>query len=270
MRRALPLFVIVALSSAHATLILQIPTADGMLVASDTRSVGEGNCDMRQKLMPLETRPPAIASATGWTITIDQRSVAGGGNFCDAIESGDRDYDLQAVVEKYFGDQPLDRELWYSLPGKLIDSLYIFKMQHQGAANDLFQPSADLYTVVMAFWGASGLVSANTTIGVTRTRNPYLKRSQWREYTLTEVLQVEAYGDVAAYQKAISEGPLAAELRLIQSKRINTVRTGEAWGFARRAIEAAATDSRRQVIGGHVEAYMVGPRSLRQLMEKRP
>jgi hypothetical protein len=269
MLRTLALFV-AAFSCAHATLILQIPTADGMLVASDTRSVGEGQCDERQKLMPLDTQPPAIASATGWTITIDQKSLAAGGSFCDALETGDRDYDLQAVVEKYFEEKLVDREAWTALPGKLIDSLFLFKMKYDRAAAELFRPASDLYTVILAFWGPSGLISANTTIGVARTRTPYLKHAEWREYTQSEPFQVEAYGDVSAYQQAIASGPLAEELKILHTKTINLVRTGDAWGFARRAIGAAAGDSRHQVIGSQAEGYMVGPRSLRRLVVKAP
>lgn len=270
MYRTLVLSALAAVSCARATLILQIPTADGMLVASDTRSVGEGNCDLRQKLMVLDTQPPAIASATGWTLTIDEKSLAAGTNFCDAIESGRRQYDVQDVVEKYFANQLMDRDSWYQLPGKLIDSLFLFKMKYDRAAADLFRPSADLYTIVMAFWGPSGLISASTTIGVARTRNPYLKRSEWREFTMSEPLQVEAFGDVDAYQKAIAAGPLADELKILHGKTINLVRTGEAWGFARRAIQAASADSRHQVVGAESEAYVVGPRAVRQLIMKIP
>lgn len=254
----------------HATLIIQIPTAEGMLVASDSRSVGEGVCDERDKLMPLQSKPPAVASATGWTMTIDEKSLAVGGSFCDALSKGERPYDLQAVVEKYFQDLPLDRESWNAFPPKLIDSLYVFKMKYARAAVGTFQPSNDLFTVVMAFWGSTGLVSANATMGVSPTRNPYLKHTEWREYSRWDLVHVEAYGEVSSYEKAIASGPLADELKLLQSKKINLVRAGEAFGFARRAIQAAAGASERQAIGGRAKAYMIGPRGLREMAVRNP
>jgi hypothetical protein len=92
-------------SRIHGTLVVTIPTADGLIVASDSRGSLSGDrfCDEVQKILPLKQHPHSVTAITGTLRILPKLPL--GTPACDEYNKHKPQFDFLQLAQKSLDSQ---------------------------------------------------------------------------------------------------------------------------------------------------------------------
>jgi hypothetical protein len=167
----------------RGTLIAVAPTADGIIVAADTRStIADTYCDNNHKLVEVPTDKPTIIAVAGIGI-VYQRPPPGTIDICAWIKNAPRVMDVESFVQSQVarsetlstqGIQDLGR-------ASLVEMQKLMAFSHD--APDAYSGD-NFYTIIVATYDSS---SQRSAIGVVGTRfNPANRRPEVTDFRFWE------------------------------------------------------------------------------------
>lgn len=265
--------VLLLATQAGATLVVVVPSGDGLVVAADSReSITGQSCDGLFKIVPANNR--TVVVVTGDPVFVrpappasakDARSV------CAYLRSAPRLLDMPAFVVHYLEQHGRS---FQSLSIDDLGAACVAAVQRfQSAHGDALQSYAgrDIFSVVIAHYDPRTSTSTllNFVVRMDReTRAIRLERSLRTSISSQERRGVWAFGETDYLNENVFRGAGRKYLRastqnfILDEGQVNRVREDQAVGVARDVIRAATRIAQEipppSGIGGPIRVFVVG------------
>ena len=194
---------------AGATLVVLVPSADGLVVAADSRiSMADKYCDGQFKIMQLKRPAHTVVMVTGDGVFIPPPS-AGEPNLCRYIQSAPRLLDIASIVRKYLQRNVAD--LSQLSLANLADECVRAAQRFQQSNPDAFQShlGGEVFSVVIASYNPKSKVSTMRNFVVRLDSATHqLRAGRFAQISVadTDRRGVWAYGETAYLEQSVYAG----------------------------------------------------------------
>jgi hypothetical protein len=257
------------------TIIVLIPTKEGVIIASDSRSTASNKqvCDSRKKIiaLPIVYREPTALGASGLTeITTPGTDLSAYKSICDAIQQSPKALDVQKETEAYLLRHSIDSlDDVKSLAAALVESVHSFRDKYPNETQG-FEPGNNLFDVRLAMYKPERhkFVMANCAVAISADGRPMPKTTTWEEYDENSAPLLSIEGDADFLSKfVLNDGSeLSRRWKAMSSTPLSA---SQGATEARIAIEAAYAAVRAHStdwgIGGPIQVYLVSPTGARPM-----
>jgi hypothetical protein len=256
---------------ASATLVVIVPSADGLVVAADSRSSLAGaSCDNQYKITELRKPKRTVVAVTGEVAFIAPPDVQEQ-NVCGYLKSAPRRLDISSVVKHYLERKNADpfKLSLDDLSAKCVEEVERFWRIDPHAVEPYV--GREIFSVVIASYDphSKNSIVSNFVVRI----EPVTRRVEATRFTRITILQqsrrgVWSYGETDYLNKnvfgGVGRGYLTAETLefILVDKPVSEVRLDQAVAVATNLIEA--TSRTTQVIyspsgiGGPVDIVLLG------------
>jgi hypothetical protein len=258
---------------ASGSLVVLMPTKDGLIVAADTRSVlvsaslgVDKACDGESKLVELAMVERTVVAFVGSRRLFFPMSVFSAQDPCGEIKRvpvGSVGLDVVSVVRQYLDQDGIviDKSRLNSFTEQFlakVNSLDLSPLVKTFAGKSLFGISVGSYDV-----RASKSLIGSFSINLTTQPLAAVRNFNWEEVDQGEVRGAIPKGEVDYLMRQVVRGPGKKYLKFDFSKRpVSSISAKEGMAFAVNVIEATIKtmetlkDSNR--VGGKIEVVLVG------------
>ena len=254
-----------------ATLLIAIPTKDGVVLASDSRTkTGSSYCDERIKVVPLE-RPPRTAFAVSGTTMVLPNQALVNRDPCEALRTVTPLFDLQAIVTEYLEGrgQELTRELVRKLADTVIKGFNQY-LQRNPDEHIRFTRGNNLFEIMLADYTPPAkrarVVTVHFRIRSDRVQ-PEVKDIGWETVLPNDNMPCVIEGNPLFLNQYVLKNTELASLADFRSLIADTRRVAEvssqeaaraAASLIRATSEMTELTSSDYAVGGPAQIFLVG------------
>jgi hypothetical protein len=273
MARLLPLVVAALLLPlpATATLVVLVPSADGLVVAADSRtSVLGAQCDGQFKIAQLKNPSRTVVMVTGDGVFIPPPS-APVSDLCRYQQTAPRLLDMAAVVSKYLEHRAPDpaRLSLEDLGAECVRAAERFQESYPEAFRSHL--GGEIFSVVVASYDPKAKVSTLRNFVVRLDRETHkIEATRFTKIAVssTDRRGIWAYGETAYVEKQVYAGIGRQYLTaptldfILQDKPVEQASLDEAVAAAVNLIQAASRAAQQvpapSAIGGPIDLVLLG------------
>jgi hypothetical protein len=186
---------------ARGTLIVYVPTKDGMVVAADSRRTISGtttHCDDAEKIIPLKNHPRAVVANTGFSEVRDTTDT------CDYAKTHPPKLSIGMLARDFLDAQHGDirEETFTSLAHQLLKRLQTLpkppEPNHEGVILELTfgQYEANSHVAILAWFD----ICQDTP----RTNHYSVCIHKWTEIVQTDPKKIQDFGDTQCFTEALT------------------------------------------------------------------
>lgn len=256
---------------ARGTLVVIVPSADGLVVAADSRiSVLGTTCDEQFKIAELRRPRRTVIAVTGDGVFIRPPNI-GQRDVCGYLKTAERTLDIPLVVRRYLerANANLDKLQLEDLESDCVRAVERFRENYPHALESY--AGRELFSVVIASYDPKSKTATvlNFVVKINASTNkaeagrfmhtimtPQTRRGVW-SYGETDFLNSNVFGGVG--RKYLAE---STEKFILVDAPVAEVRQGEAVAVAANVIEAASKTTALvqspSAIGGPIDMVVLG------------
>jgi hypothetical protein len=257
----------------HGTLVIAIPTCEGLLIAADSRvTIGEAMCDHSFKITEVQGVDRVGVVATGFTTVQDTTSLAGFpmAGICDHLYKIKPKFDaLDIVKTKIEEDLRLASENFDQLPGKCLKSVADYMASDPG----VFDPvrGRKLFQVAVGSYDPSQQTSylRQFSVHIAADGSPWIEGVEVLKFSPADAQSLQVLGESSFMNTNVLYGPGSQFLterygrfRERAGDPIGATDVNSAADFAADLIEATARMTQfvpaPTGIGGPVDILLIG------------
>jgi hypothetical protein len=257
------------------TIIVLIPTKEGIIIASDSRSTASNKlfCNSRTKIiaLPIMHREPTAFGTSGLTeIVVPGTDLSAYKGICDALQQSPKALDVQKETETYLLAHSLDSlgDVKH-LAAALVETVNRFRRAYPKETQGV-EPGKNLFDVRLAMYKRDRhkFVMADCAVAMSADGRPMPKTTTWDEYDENSAPLLSLEGDAAFLSKfVLNDGSKLS--RRWKAMPSNPLSASQGATEARIAIEAAYAAVRAHStdwgIGGPIQVYLVSSTGARPM-----